>query len=106
MRRRPRMPNETPPEVERQILEMTEQVPTYGYVRIAGQLRLTRDGVSASAVRAVWQRHGLTLRIQRLLWLEQKTAIAGDVLSEAMIRLLRKHRGIRRICGRAEKTGI
>lgn len=92
-RRRPRMPNQTPPELERQILEMTEQFPTYSYVRIAGQLRLTGVGVSAAAVRAVWQRHGLTLRIQRLLWLEQKTAAAGGVLSEAMIRLLRKHRG-------------
>jgi transposase len=92
-RRRPRMPNQTPPELERQILQMTTQFPTYSYVRIAGQLRLTGVGVSAAAVRAVWQRHGLTLRIQRLLWLEQKTAAAGGVLSEAMIRLLRKHRG-------------
>ena len=92
-RRRPRMPNQTPPELERQILEMTTQFPTYSYVRIAGQLRLTGVGVSAAAVRAVWQRHGLTLRIQRLLWLEQKTAASGGVLSEAMIRLLRKHRG-------------
>ncbi|MBI4445786.1 MAG: helix-turn-helix domain-containing protein, partial [Acidobacteria bacterium] len=56
-RRRPRMPNQTPPELERQILEMTEQFPTYSYVRIAGQLRLTGVGVSAAAVRAVWQRH-------------------------------------------------
>ena len=87
------MPNQTPPELERQILEMTTQFPTYSYLRIAGQLRLTGVGVSASAVRAVWMRHGLTLRIQRLLWLEQKTAVAGGVLSEAMIRLLRKHRG-------------
>ncbi len=92
-RRRPRMPNQTPPELERQILEMTTQFPTYSYVRITGQLWLTGVGVSAAAARAVWQRHGLTLRIQRLLWLEQKTAAAGGVLSEAMIRLLRKHRG-------------
>src|SRR3990172_4868765 len=65
-RRRPRMPNQTPPELERQILEMTTQFPTYSYVRIAGQLRLTGVGVSAAAVRAVWQRHGLTLRVQRI----------------------------------------
>ena len=49
-RRRPRMPNQTPPELERQILEMTTQFPTYSYVRIAGQLRLTGVGVSAAAV--------------------------------------------------------
>ena len=55
-RRRPRMPNQTPPELERRILEMTEQYPIYSYVRISGQLRLIGVGVSPSAVRAVWAR--------------------------------------------------
>ena len=92
-RRRPRMPHQTPPERERQILQRTAPFPTYRSVRIAGQLRLTGVGGSAAAVRAVWQRHGLPLRIQRLLGREQKTAAAGGVLTEALIRLLRKHRG-------------
>lgn len=92
-RRRPRMPNQIPPELEAQILAMTEQYPTYSYVRISGQLRLAGLGVAPSAVRAVWQRHGLALRIQRLLWLEQKTAASGGVLTERQIRLLRLHRG-------------
>jgi len=86
------MPNQTPPELEQRILEMTEQFPTYSYVRISGQLRLIGVGVSPSAVRAVWQRHGLTLRIHRLLWLEQKTAERGGVLTERQIRLLQLHR--------------
>lgn len=92
-RRKPRMPNQTPPELERQILEMTEQYPTYSYLRIAGQLRLIGIGVSPSTVRAVWQRHGLTLRIQRLLWIERKTAESGGVLTERQLRLLQKYRG-------------
>jgi transposase InsO family protein len=92
-RSRPRMPNQTPPELEKRILEMTEQYPTYSYVRISGQLRLTGVGVSPSAVRAVWARHGLTLKIQRLLWLEQKTAANGGILTERQLRLLQKHRG-------------
>jgi transposase InsO family protein len=50
-------------------------------------------GVSPSAVRYVWQRHGLLLRYQRLLWLEQKTAARGGVLTESQLRLLRRHRG-------------
>lgn len=91
-RRKPRMPNQTPPELEKQILEMTTRYPTYSYVRISGQLRLGGVGVSASMVRGVWQRHGLTLRIQRLLWLERKTAAESGVLTESQIRLLRKHR--------------
>ena len=73
------MPNETPPELEGKILEMTERYPTYSYLRISQQLRLVGVGVSPSAVRYVWQRHGLTLRFQRLLWLEQKPARARIV---------------------------
>jgi transposase InsO family protein len=92
-RRRPRMPNETPPELVGRILEMTEAYPTRSYLFIAQQLRLVGVGVSPSAVRAVWQRQGLTLRYQRLLWLEQKTAAQGGVLSESLIRLLRRHQG-------------
>ena len=92
-RRKPRMPNQTPPELEAQILEMTERYPVYSYVRISDQLKLVGVGVSPSTVRAVWARHGLTLRIQRLLWLEQKTAASGGILTERQIRLLQKHRG-------------
>jgi transposase InsO family protein len=92
-RRKPRMPNQTPPELEGKILEMTERYPTYSYLRISQQLRLVGIGVSPSAVRCVWQRHGLTLRYQRLLWLEQKTAARGGILTESQLRLLRRCRG-------------
>lgn len=92
-RRKPRMPNQTPPELEKRILDMTEAYPTYSYIRISGQLRLVGVGVSPSTVRAVWARHGLTLKFHRLLWLEQKVASAGGVLTESQMRLLRKHRG-------------
>ncbi len=91
-RRRPRMPNETPPELVEKILEMTARYPVYSYVRISQQLRLVGVGVSPPAVRGVWQRQGLTLRYQRLLWLEQKTAAEGGVLTEAHLRPLRMHR--------------
>ena len=57
------MPNETPPELVEKILEMTARYPTYSYVRISQQLRLVGIGVSPPAVRGVWQRQGLTLRL-------------------------------------------
>lgn len=88
-RRKLRMPNQTLPELEQKILEMTERYPTFSFLRISQQLRLVGIGVSPSAVRYVWQRHGLTLRYQRLLWLEQKTAARGGVLTESQLRLLR-----------------
>jgi transposase InsO family protein len=87
------MPNQIPSELEKQILDMTAQHPTYSYLRISQQLRLIGVGVAPSAVRAVWQRHSLTLRIQRLLRLERKRAAEAGVLTERMIRLIQKHRG-------------
>lgn len=60
-RRNPRMPNQTPPELEAKILEMTERYPAMSYLRLSSQLKLVGVGVSPAAVRAVWQRHGLTL---------------------------------------------
>jgi hypothetical protein len=37
-RRRPHMPNETPPELAHRILEMMAEYPTYSYVRLSQQL--------------------------------------------------------------------
>ena len=65
-RRKPRMPNQTPPELEAQVLATTQRYPAYSYLRISDQLKLIGIGVSPSTVRVVWQRHGLTLRIHRL----------------------------------------
>ena len=59
---------------------------------IAAQ-RLVGVGVSPSAVRCFWQRHGFVVRYQRLLWLERQTAERSGVLTEAQMRLLRKARG-------------
>lgn len=61
-RRKPRMPNQTPPELEEKILQMTERYPEKSYVALADQLRLVGVGVSPSTVRYVSSRHGLTLR--------------------------------------------
>jgi hypothetical protein len=78
------MPNETPPEVEQQILGMTAQYQTRSYARMADQLKLVRVGVWAAAVRALWSRHGLATRFTRLLWLERKGAEGGVVLTERL----------------------
>ncbi len=47
-RRAPRMPNQTPPELEAKILEMTERYPTRSYAFVSQQLRLVGVGVSPS----------------------------------------------------------
>lgn len=90
-RRRPRMPNQTPPEVEQQILTMTREYPTYSYVKIADQLQLIGIPASASAVRGVWLRQGLLKRYDRLLWLEREAAATGGPLTERVAKLLARY---------------
>jgi Helix-turn-helix domain len=52
-RRKPRMLNQTPPELEAQILEMTERYPTYSYLRISDQLKLVGIGLAIHGPRGV-----------------------------------------------------
>lgn len=91
IRRRPRMPNETPVELVTRILDMTGEYPTYSYVRLAQQLRLIGVPASAAQVRGVWQREGLLKRFERLLWLERRVAERGGPLTETVRKLLAKH---------------
>lgn len=72
-RRKPRMPNQTSREIEDRILELTRRYPTYSYLRISAKLRAQGDNVTPSAVRGVWERHGLTARDRRLNWLMEST---------------------------------
>jgi hypothetical protein len=79
VRRKPRMPNQTPPELEREILAMTRQCPTASYLRLANQLRLLGVGVTSAMVRYVWQRHGLSTRSARLQWVRRRNGHAGSM---------------------------
>ncbi len=90
VRRKPRMPNQTPPELERQILAMTEPYPRYSYFSPADQVKLVGIGVSAAAVRYLWQRHRFPTRFARLFWLERRSAEGGLVLTESLKRLLQR----------------
>lgn len=76
-RARPRMPNQTSPELEEKILEMTEKCPSYGYGKVSAQLCVGGVKVTPSAVRYVWQRHGLTRHQHRQRWLKQKLTAAA-----------------------------
>src|SRR5579864_932541 len=71
-RRKPRMPNQTPPELVEPILIMTARYPTYSYIRVSAKLRATGCQVVPSTVRAVWKQQGLNSCLERLLWLQKK----------------------------------
>jgi hypothetical protein len=71
-RRKPRMPNQTPPDLEQQILAMTELYPTGSYLRLTEQFKRAGVQVTPGMIRYVWQRNGLSTRGARLQWMKRR----------------------------------
>ena len=90
-RRRPRMPNETPPELVARILEMTAEYPTYRYVRVSQHLRLIGVPASAAQVQGVWARGSAGQALRPAALVERRVAERGGPLTESVLKLLRQH---------------
>ena len=68
-RRRPRMPNQTPPHIEHRVLAFCLASPGHGPRRVAAELARERWGairISPNGVYKVLHRHGLSTRRDRL----------------------------------------
>lgn len=89
-KRRGRMPNQTPPDHEEAILEMTRKFPSYSYVRVAGQLQLEGKAIGVNAVRGVWVRHGLEKKLSRFLWIDKEAAAGRAILTEEIAKKVRR----------------
>jgi hypothetical protein len=89
-RRKPLLANRTPPEVEALIVTLSLELPAYGQVRIANELRKRGHSLSPAGVRGVWQRHDLETMKKRLKALEAKVAQDGVVLTETQLAALEK----------------
>lgn len=89
-RRKPLLANRTPPEVEALALALSLELPAYGQVRIANELRKRGHSLSPAGVRGVWQRNDLETMQKRLKALEAKVAQEGIILTEAQLAALEK----------------
>lgn len=89
-KRRPRMPNETPPEIVEKILDMTRQHPSYSYNRIANQLQMIGVGISGTGVRKVWGRHDLARKLDRYLWLEKEVSEGRGIMTEQALKAIQR----------------
>lgn len=77
-RRKPRMPNRTPDQIEGQILLKTREHPTVSYLRLAERMKDEGIGATPAMVRYVWLRHGLSKRLARLHWVRKQNGAGND----------------------------
>jgi len=89
-RRKPVLANRVAPEVEALIVELALELPAYGQVRIANEMRKRGHSISPAGVRGVWLRNDLETTKKRLKALEAKVAQDGIVLTESQLAALEK----------------
>lgn len=89
-RRKPNLKNRIPEQVETAIVEIAFELPAYGQVRVANELRKKGMILSPAGVRCVWLRHNLETFKKRLAALERKVAEEGSVLTEVQLQALER----------------
>mgnify|MGYP001009382117 CR=1 FL=1 len=91
-RRKPNLRNRVAPELETRIVELAVELPAFGQVRIANELRKEGLSISAAGVRTVWLRHNLETTGKRLRALEEKVAREGGILTERQLQAMENAR--------------
>jgi transposase InsO family protein len=84
-RSKPNLKNRVAPEIETRIIELAFELPAYGQVRIANELRKEGVSISAGGVRTIWLRNNLETFEKRLKNLEIRSAKENLVLTEKQL---------------------
>ena len=99
---KPRFKNRISSEVEKKILNYSLEYLAHGQVTVANEFKKERIIVSASGVRRVWLREGLTTKALRLKRLAKYSLETSNILTEAQVNALENAKEEKQACGEIE----
>ena len=99
---RPNIKNRTAPEIEKAVIEIATNEPTWGQTRVSNELRRKALVISPAGVRSIWLRNNLETMKKCLRALEEKVAKEGLILTESQFKAMEKRKAEKEAHGEIE----